>query len=171
MGESSSHVPQIPSLSVETPRLPLEMNDPTLPTTTPFALNIPPSMGQVPTIQPTPSVEILRPALEDGKSKEVDHKLQQLEEESEKNFKFKQPDFDKYDGSRYPYAHLQMYARKIAPYANDERVQTGKLETIAMQYLSNAEKAKVYAELLIRFQVKTTAASELSDSLRDSSLL
>ncbi|GLU05475.1 hypothetical protein SLE2022_225760 [Rubroshorea leprosula] len=51
------------------------------------------------------------------------------------------------------------------------QVQTGKLETIAMQYLSHAEKAKVYAELLIRLQVKTTAASKLSDSRRDPSLL
>ncbi|GKV53026.1 hypothetical protein SLEP1_g59575 [Rubroshorea leprosula] len=141
MGESSSHVPQIPSLS----HPPLEVNDPTLPATTPFALNIPPSMGQVPTFQPTPSIEIFRPTLEIGKSKEVDHKLQQLEEALkamqgpqaygsidlddlcyypgiQTNFKFKQPDFDKYDGSGCPYAHLQMYARKMAPYANDERV-------------------------------------------------
>ncbi|GKV08897.1 hypothetical protein SLEP1_g20468 [Rubroshorea leprosula] len=105
MGESSSHVPQIPSLS----HPPLEVNDLTLPATTPFALNIPPSMGQVPTIQPNPSVAMLRSALEDGKSRET-------------SFKFKQLDFDKYDGSGCPYAHLQMYARKMAPYANDERV-------------------------------------------------
>ncbi|GKV34375.1 hypothetical protein SLEP1_g42752 [Rubroshorea leprosula] len=132
MGESSSHAPQISCP-------PLEMNNPTLPTT------ISPLMGQVPATQPTPSVEMLRPVLEDGRSREVDHKLQQLEEALkamqgpqsygsidlddlcyysgiQTNFKFKQPDFDKYDGSGCPYAHLQMYARKMAPYANDERV-------------------------------------------------
>ncbi|GKV48797.1 hypothetical protein SLEP1_g55589 [Rubroshorea leprosula] len=37
------------------------------------------------------------------------------------NFKFKQPDFDKYDDSGCPYAHLQMYARKMTAYANHER--------------------------------------------------
>ncbi|GKV38839.1 hypothetical protein SLEP1_g46704 [Rubroshorea leprosula] len=109
MGESSSHAPQ-----VSYP--PLEMNNPTLPTT------IPPLMGQVPAIQTNPLVEILRPTMEDGKSREVDHKLQQLEEALkamqgpqvygsidlddfcyylgiQTNFKFKQPNFDKYDGS------------------------------------------------------------------------
>ncbi|GKV07037.1 hypothetical protein SLEP1_g18848 [Rubroshorea leprosula] len=59
---------------------PFEMNNPTLPTTTPLTLNIPPLMGQVPAIQPNPLVVMLRPAFEDGKSREVDHKLQQLEE-------------------------------------------------------------------------------------------
>ncbi|GKV01716.1 hypothetical protein SLEP1_g14257 [Rubroshorea leprosula] len=139
VGESSSHAPQISSLPFETSHPPLEMNNPTLPTT------IPPLMGQVPTIQTNPLVEILRPTLEDGRSREVDHKLQQLEEALkamqgpqaygsidlddlcyylgiQTNFNFKQPDFDKYDGSGCPYAHLQMYARKMAPYANDERV-------------------------------------------------
>ncbi|GKV46141.1 hypothetical protein SLEP1_g53148 [Rubroshorea leprosula] len=139
MGESSSHAPQISSLPFEASHPPLEMNNPTLPTT------IPPLMGQVPTIQPNPLVEILRPTLKDGKSREIDHKLQQLEEALkamqgpqaygsidlddlfyylgiQTNFKFKQPDFNKYDGSGCPYAHLQIYARKMAPYANDERV-------------------------------------------------
>ncbi|GKU94990.1 hypothetical protein SLEP1_g8408 [Rubroshorea leprosula] len=125
---------------------PFEMNNPTLPTITPLTLNIPPLMGQVPAIQPNPLVDMLRPALEERKSKEVNHKLQQLEEALkamqgpqsygsidlddlcyysgiQTNFKFKQPDFDKYDGSGCPYAHLQMYARKMVPYANDERAK------------------------------------------------
>ncbi|GKV38982.1 hypothetical protein SLEP1_g46828 [Rubroshorea leprosula] len=80
VGESSSHAPQISSLPFEASYPPFEMNNPTLPTTTPLTLNIPPLMGQVPTIQLNPSVVMLRPALEDGKSRKVDHKLQQLEE-------------------------------------------------------------------------------------------
>ncbi|GKV11574.1 hypothetical protein SLEP1_g22822 [Rubroshorea leprosula] len=91
---------------------------------------------------------MLRPILEDERSREVDHKLQQLEKALkamqgpqsygsidlddlcyspgiQTNFKFKQSDFDKYDGSGCPYAHLQMYARKMAPYANDERLLQG----------------------------------------------
>ncbi|GKV30781.1 hypothetical protein SLEP1_g39561 [Rubroshorea leprosula] len=39
---------------------------------------MPPLMGQIPTIQPTPSVEILKLALEDRKLEEIDHKLQYL---------------------------------------------------------------------------------------------
>ncbi|GKV34052.1 hypothetical protein SLEP1_g42475 [Rubroshorea leprosula] len=78
--ESSSHAPQISSLSFEASYPPFEMNNPTLPTTTPLTLNIPPLMGQVPTIQPNLSVAMLRLALEDGKSRKIDHKLQQLEE-------------------------------------------------------------------------------------------
>ncbi|GKU89506.1 hypothetical protein SLEP1_g3635 [Rubroshorea leprosula] len=112
MRESSSHAPQISSLPFETSYPPFEMNNPTLPITSPLTFNIPPLMGLVPTIQPNPSAAMLRPTLKDGKSIEVDHKLQQ----------FKQLDFDKYDGSGCPHAHLQMCARKVAPYANDERV-------------------------------------------------
>ncbi|GKV11352.1 hypothetical protein SLEP1_g22616 [Rubroshorea leprosula] len=145
MGGSSSHAPQLSSFPFKASYPPLKMNNPTLSITTPFTLNIPPLIGQVLAIQPNPLVEILRLALEDGKSREVDHKLKQLEEALkamqgpqaygsidlddlcyylgiQTNFKFKQPDFDKYDGSGCPYAHLQMYARKMAPYANDERV-------------------------------------------------
>ncbi|GKV32766.1 hypothetical protein SLEP1_g41347 [Rubroshorea leprosula] len=36
--------------------------------------------------------------------------------------KFKLPEFDKYNGTSCPYAHLTMYCRKMAPYANDEKV-------------------------------------------------
>ncbi|GKV44628.1 hypothetical protein SLEP1_g51790 [Rubroshorea leprosula] len=140
VGKSSSHALQISSLPFEASYPPFEINNLTLPTTTPLILNIPPLMGQVPAIQPNPSVEMLRPTVEDGKSRKVDHKLQQLEEALEAmqgpqaygsidlnnlyyylgiqtNFKFKQPDFDKYDGSGCPYAHLQMTSRAwLAPY-------------------------------------------------------
>ncbi|GKU89512.1 hypothetical protein SLEP1_g3641 [Rubroshorea leprosula] len=105
MGESSSHAPQISSLPFETSYPPLEMNNPTL--------NVPPLMGQATAIQPNPLVEILRPTLEDGKLREVDHKLQQLEEA------LKAMQGPQAYGC--PYAHLKMYARKMAPYANDER--------------------------------------------------
>ncbi|GKV46231.1 hypothetical protein SLEP1_g53230 [Rubroshorea leprosula] len=114
VGESSSHAPQISSLPFETSYPPFEVNNPTLSTTSPLTLNIPPLMGQVPTIQANPLVAMLRPALEDGKSREVDHKLQQLEEA------LKAMQGPQAYGC--PYAHLQMYARKMAPYANDERV-------------------------------------------------
>ncbi|GKV15498.1 hypothetical protein SLEP1_g26285 [Rubroshorea leprosula] len=36
--------------------------------------------------------------------------------------KFKLPEFDKYNGTGCPYAHLTMYCRKMAPYANDEKL-------------------------------------------------
>ncbi|GKU89541.1 hypothetical protein SLEP1_g3667 [Rubroshorea leprosula] len=36
--------------------------------------------------------------------------------------KFKLPEFDKYNGTGCPYAHLMMYCRKMAPYANDEKL-------------------------------------------------
>ncbi|GKV51583.1 hypothetical protein SLEP1_g58222 [Rubroshorea leprosula] len=36
--------------------------------------------------------------------------------------KFKLPKFDKYNGTGCPYAHLTMYCRKMAPYANDEKL-------------------------------------------------
>ncbi|GKV20634.1 hypothetical protein SLEP1_g30732 [Rubroshorea leprosula] len=110
MGESSSHDPQISSLPSEASYPPLKMNNPTLPTTIPLTLNIPPLIGQVPAIQPNPSIEILSPTLEDGKSREVDHKLQQLEE----TLKAMQGPQD--------VLMPMMYARKMAPYANDERV-------------------------------------------------
>ncbi|GKV31553.1 hypothetical protein SLEP1_g40232 [Rubroshorea leprosula] len=85
VGESSSHAPQISSLPFEALYPPFKMNNPTLPTITSLTLNVPPLMGQVPTIQPNPSIAMLRSTLEDGKSRE-------------------------------------MYARKMTPYANDERV-------------------------------------------------
>ncbi|GKV32497.1 hypothetical protein SLEP1_g41097 [Rubroshorea leprosula] len=117
VGESSSHAPQMSPVLVETSHLPLKMNNPILPTTTPLTFNMPPVMGQVPATQPTPSVEMMRPVLEDRSSREVDHKLQQLEEALKAmqgpqsygsidlddlcyypgirtNFKFKQPDFE-----------------------------------------------------------------------------
>ncbi|GKV34732.1 hypothetical protein SLEP1_g43078 [Rubroshorea leprosula] len=171
VGESSSHAPQISSLPFEASYPPFEMNDPTLPTTTPLTLNVPPLMGQVPAIQPNPSVAMLRSTLEDGKSREVDHKLQQLEDalkamqgpqaygsidlddlcyypRIQTNFKFKQPDFDKYDGSGCPYAHLQMYARKMAPYANDERVLIhyfqDNLFGLASVWFSTLDKKKIH---------------------------
>ncbi|GKV42867.1 hypothetical protein SLEP1_g50230 [Rubroshorea leprosula] len=143
MGESSLHAPQISSLPFEASYPPLEMNKPTMPTTTLLTLNIPPSIGQVPTIQPTPSVEILRPALKDGKSRKVDHKLQQLEEALkamqgpqaygsidlddlcyypgiQTNFKFKQPNFDKYDGSGCPDSPLLL----LLPYTEQGQPPT-----------------------------------------------
>ncbi|GKV47364.1 hypothetical protein SLEP1_g54269 [Rubroshorea leprosula] len=36
--------------------------------------------------------------------------------------KFKLPKFDKYNGTGCPYAHLTMYYRKMASYANDEKL-------------------------------------------------
>ncbi|GLU06506.1 hypothetical protein SLE2022_235360 [Rubroshorea leprosula] len=170
VGESSSHAPQISSLPFKASYPPFEMNNPTLPTTTPLTLNVPPLMGQVLAIQPNSSVAMLRPVLEDGKSREVDHKLQQLEKALkamqglqaygsidlddlcyylgiQTNFRFKQSDFDKYDGSGCPYAHLQMYARKMAPYANDEKVLIhyfqDNLSSSASVWFSTLDKKKI----------------------------
>ncbi|GKV46606.1 hypothetical protein SLEP1_g53580 [Rubroshorea leprosula] len=90
---------------------PLEMNNPILPTTTSLTFNMPPVMGQVPATQPTPSVEMLRPVLEDGRSRE-------------------------------------MYARKMAPYANDERVLIhyfqDSLSGLASIWFSILDKKKIH---------------------------
>ncbi|GKV11482.1 hypothetical protein SLEP1_g22739 [Rubroshorea leprosula] len=162
-------IPPVPTITPAS-YPPFEMNNPTLPTTSPLTLNIPPLIGQVPTIQPNPLVAMLRPALEDGKSREVDHKLQQLKKalkamqgpqaygstdlddlccysDIQRNFKFKQPDFDKYDGLSYLYTHLQMYPRKMAPYANDERVLIhyfqDSLSGLASVWFSTLDKKKI----------------------------
>ncbi|GKV25036.1 hypothetical protein SLEP1_g34544 [Rubroshorea leprosula] len=114
---------------------PFEMNNPTLLTTSPFTLNIPPLIGQVPAIQPNLSIAMLRLALEDGKSREVDHKLQQLEEALKAI-------------SGCPYAHLKMYAKKMAPYANDERVLIhyfqDSLSGPASVWFSTLDKKKIH---------------------------
>ncbi|GKV43085.1 hypothetical protein SLEP1_g50423 [Rubroshorea leprosula] len=115
MVESSSHAPQISSLPFEALYQPLEMNNPTLPTT------IPPLMGQVPAIQPNPSVEILRPTFEDGKSREVDHKLQQLEEALKAMQGLQSYGSIDLDDLCY-YPGIQTNFKNMAPYANDERV-------------------------------------------------
>ena len=36
--------------------------------------------------------------------------------------KFKTPDFERYDGTTCPIAHLTMFCRKMAGYVNDDRV-------------------------------------------------
>ncbi|GKV19447.1 hypothetical protein SLEP1_g29708 [Rubroshorea leprosula] len=61
--------------------------------------------------------------------------------------KFKLPEFDKYNGTSCPYAHLTMYCRKMAPYANDEKLMihyfqdslTGPADT----WFSTLDKSKV----------------------------
>ena len=36
--------------------------------------------------------------------------------------KFKVPTFDKYDGTKYPVAHLYMYCRKMSGYTSNDKL-------------------------------------------------
>ncbi|GKU94816.1 hypothetical protein SLEP1_g8253 [Rubroshorea leprosula] len=61
--------------------------------------------------------------------------------------KFKLPEFDKYNGTGCPYAHLTMYCRKMAPYANDEELMIhyfyDSLTGPADAWFSTLDKSKV----------------------------
>ncbi|GKV34678.1 hypothetical protein SLEP1_g43032 [Rubroshorea leprosula] len=61
--------------------------------------------------------------------------------------KFKLPEFDKYNGTGCPYAHLTMYCRKMAPYANDEKLMIhyfqDSLTGPADAWFSTLDKSKV----------------------------
>ncbi|GKV11589.1 hypothetical protein SLEP1_g22835 [Rubroshorea leprosula] len=61
--------------------------------------------------------------------------------------KFKLPKFDKYNGTGCPYAHLMTYYRKMAPYANDEKLMRhyfqDSLTGLADAWFSTLDKSKV----------------------------
>ncbi|GKU88880.1 hypothetical protein SLEP1_g3094 [Rubroshorea leprosula] len=61
--------------------------------------------------------------------------------------KFKLLEFDKYNGTGCPYAHLTMYCRKMAPYANDEKLMIhyfqDSLTGPADAWFSTLDKSKV----------------------------
>ncbi|GKV08463.1 hypothetical protein SLEP1_g20085 [Rubroshorea leprosula] len=61
--------------------------------------------------------------------------------------KFKLPEFDKYNGIGCPYAHLTMYCRKMAPYANNEKLMIhyfqDSLTGPADAWFSTLDKSKV----------------------------
>ncbi|GKV35915.1 hypothetical protein SLEP1_g44117 [Rubroshorea leprosula] len=60
--------------------------------------------------------------------------------------KFKLPEFDKYNGTSCPYAHLTMYYRKMAPYANDEKLMIhyfqDSLTSLVDAWFSTLDKSK-----------------------------
>ncbi|GKV02505.1 hypothetical protein SLEP1_g14938 [Rubroshorea leprosula] len=87
--------------------------------------------------------------------------------------KFKLPEFDKYNGTGCPYAHLTMYCRKMAPYANDEKLMIhyfqDSLTGPADAWFSTIDKSKVksWHDLTCNFMKQYEYNTSLAPSRED----
>ncbi|GKV38976.1 hypothetical protein SLEP1_g46822 [Rubroshorea leprosula] len=87
--------------------------------------------------------------------------------------KFKLPEFDKYNGTGCPYAHLTMYCRKMAPYANDEKLMIhyfqDSLTSPADAWFSTLDKSKVQSwhDLTYNFMKQYEYNTSLAPSRED----
>ncbi|GKV48344.1 hypothetical protein SLEP1_g55166 [Rubroshorea leprosula] len=87
--------------------------------------------------------------------------------------KFKLPEFDKYNGTGCPYAHLTMYCRKMTPYANDEKLMIhyfqDSLTGPADAWFSTLDKSKVksWHDLTYNFMKQYEYNTSLAPSRED----
>ncbi|GKV18318.1 hypothetical protein SLEP1_g28716 [Rubroshorea leprosula] len=90
--------------------------------------------------------------------------------------KFKLPEFDKYNSTGCPYAHLTMYCRKMAPYANDEKLMIhyfqDSLIGLADAWFLTLDKSKVKSwhdltyNFMKQYEYNTSLASSREDLQR-----
>ncbi|GKV11298.1 hypothetical protein SLEP1_g22563 [Rubroshorea leprosula] len=87
--------------------------------------------------------------------------------------KFKLPEFDKYNGTGCPYTHLMMYCRKMAPYANDEKLMIhyfqDSLAGLIDAWFSTLDKSKVksWHDLTHNFMKQYEYNTSLDPSRKD----